>query len=83
MALSHPSSNSGERLSFAKVCTTIQAGGLALRNESESVGIGGVSWVGLGVGWVAYATHTPTHMGGHVHTLLFFNDPSKPTRLNS
>jgi hypothetical protein len=79
MALSHPSSISGERLSFAKVCTTIQAGGLALRYASESSGLG----VGLGVGWVAYATHTPTHMGGHVHTLLFFNDPSKPTRLNS
>lgn len=73
MALSHPSSNSGERLSFAKVCTTVQAGGLALRYASESSGLG----VGLGVGWVAYATHTPTHMGGHVHTLLFFT-----TRLN-
>ena len=73
MALSHPSIISGERLSFVKVCTTIQAGGLALRYASESVGIGG----GLGVGWVAYATHTPTHMGGHVDTLLFFT-----TRLN-
>ena len=79
MSLSHPSSNSGERLSFAKVYTTIQAGGLTLHYASESSGLGG----GLGVGWVAYATHTPTHMGGHVHTLLFFNDPSKPTRLNS
>ena len=77
MPFSRPSSKSGERLSFAKVCTTIQAGGLALRNESESSGLGGVSWVGLGVGWVAYATHTPTHMGGHVDTLLFFT-----TRLN-
>lgn len=73
MALSHPSIISGERLSFAKVCTTIQAGGLTLHYASESSGLG----VGLGVGWVAYATHTPTHMGGHVDTLLFFT-----TRLN-
>ena len=73
MALSHPSSISGERLTFAKVYTTIQAGGLVIHSVSESVGIGGsgrVSSVGTG-------PCNPTHMGGHVDTLLFFT-----TRLN-